>query len=350
VKPVTVPFFISHQGCPHTCVFCDQRTISGAAGRLPTANEIVSKISLWRVTAGGRPLEVAFFGGTFTALSHEIQAGLLEPLQSLLNRGEISAVRLSTRPDYIDGRRVEWLKKLGVTTIELGIQSMDDAVLETSDRGHSAAESDAAIRCVKGHGVVVGAQLMPGLPGDSLIKSLSSLERVIAAGADFIRIYPTVVIQGTELARRFSAGEYYPLGLEQGINLCKLLLHRAMKSNLPVVRMGLQADDGLNSETVLAGCWHPSFGQIVSSRLYGDLIDRYVSDDELVTISCHPARLSDVIGHKRSNLARLLERRVQAQVVSDKTLKKEEITIQKGIRSFRYNLITDLNYSIHEVN
>lgn len=349
MKPVTVPFFISHQGCPHTCVFCDQQTISGAAGNLPTAKNIISKIAAWRDSAGNRPVEVAFFGGSFTALPMEIQAELLTPLQPLLTSGEIMSVRISTRPDYIEKDLVVWLKKSGVHTIELGVQSMDDNVLAASGRGHTAAESENAIHCIKQHGLSVGAQLMPGLPDDTRHSSLASLERVISAGADFIRIYPAIVLRGTELARLYAAGDYSPLSLEQGVSLCKLILHRAMQAGLPVVRLGLQADDGLNADTVLAGCWHPSLGQIVSSRLYGDLISSYVSDGDSVSVSCHPSRLSDVIGHKRSNLERLAERGVLARVIPDMLLAKEDVMIKKVDRCSVYNLVSDLHYSIHEV-
>jgi histone acetyltransferase (RNA polymerase elongator complex component) len=349
VKPITVPFFISHQGCPHTCVFCDQRTISGANGILPTAEQIYARIDLWRTTAGDRPLEVAFFGGTFTALPEEIQAKLLAPLQPLLEIGTLDSVRISTRPDCIDADHVAWLSEMGVRTIELGVQSMDDSVLAASGRGHSAVDSLNALRCIKNRGVRVGAQLMPGLPGDTAVSSLASLEQVISAGADFLRIYPTVVLQGTELARRYAAGEFIPLSLDCGIALCKLLLQRAMQAGIPVIRIGLQADQGLDAETVLAGCWHPALGQLVRSQLYADLVNRFVSPGQHVTVYCHPARMSDLVGVKRRNLQSLAERGVQMHVVPDGTLKKEELTIQTEDSPVTYSIVSDLHYSTHEV-
>lgn len=349
MRPVTVPFFISHQGCPHCCVFCDQRTISGSAGRLPGADELLAKIAAWRASSGGRTLEVAFFGGSFTALPEETQASLLEPLQPLLKSGELAAVRLSTRPDYIDDQRVAWLKENGVRTIELGIQSLDDGVLAASGRGHSAAQSEAAMACVKRHGLRLGAQLLPGLPGDTSRASLVSLERVIAAGADFIRIYPTVVLRGTELARRYAAGEYLPLNREDGIALCKLLLHRALQAGLPVIRIGLQADEGLNADTLLAGCWHPALGQLVRSGLYRDLIHRYVAPGEDVVIHCHPARFSDVLGQKKCHLNELAERGIRARVSPELSLEVNELAILKDTGRFTYNLLNDLHYSIDEV-
>lgn len=349
MKAVTVPFFISHQGCPHTCIFCDQRTISGVQGILPDPEHILAKIELWRGTAGDRPVEVAFFGGTFTALSHEIQAELLAPLQNLLKNGLIRSVRISTRPDYIDSDSVNWLSKLGVRTIELGVQSLDDAVLIASGRGHFAKDSLDAIRCIKNCGVSVGAQLMPGLPGDSTAISISSLEQAIKAGADFLRIYPTVVLKGTELARRYMAGDFIPLSLESGISLSAILLQRAMMADIPVIRIGLQADTGLDSDHLLAGCWHPALGQLVRSRLYSDLILNLVATGESVIVHCHPKRYSDVLGIRRSNLQIQKLRGVDMQVLTDKNIKKEEIIIDAGGKSTIYSIIKDLHYSTHEV-
>ena len=349
---VTIPFFISHQGCPHTCVFCDQRASSGSAGRLPDGIEIVAKVHAWGRSAGGRPLEVAFFGGTFSALPRDVQAELLAPLQPLLAAGTLASIRISTRPDCIDTDRVAWLAQQGVRTIELGVQSMDDRVLEASGRGHDAVSSSAAIRCIKAHGLSVGAQLMPGLPGDTPAIALRSLEAVIAAGADFVRLYPVVVLAGTELARRFESGAYLPPGVDQGITLCKQLLLAAMKAGVEVVRIGLQADDGLNGDTVLAGCWHPAFGQLVRSELYFDLVSRLAAGtkgDAPRSIRCHPSRVSDCVGQSRRNLRRLGEQWLTVTVLPDMSLPIEEIALDYLEFCLKGNIVTDLNYTINEV-
>ncbi len=345
MKSVTVPFFISHQGCPHTCLFCDQHTISGSRGDLlPSAETLLRTIELWRSTAGSRPLEVAFFGGTFTALPRNKQLALLEPLQSLLKNGTITSVRLSTRPDYISREQVQWLAGLGVATIELGVQSMDNGVLAASGRGHSAADSLSAITCIKGEGVKVGAQLMPGLPEDTDISSRASLDQVVAAGADFLRIYPTVVLRGTELAERYRLGHYRPLSLERGIALCAGLLHRAMVSGTPVIRIGLQADGGLSDETILAGCWHPALGHLVRSRLYDDLMTRVIADGDAVTIYCHPSRHSDIIGLKKAHVEKLSGRGVVVKIRTDVHLSPDEIMVAGTGGTGTYSVINDLNY------
>jgi histone acetyltransferase (RNA polymerase elongator complex component) len=351
LKKITVPFFISHQGCSHTCIFCDQRTISGSPGNLPTESDILSKIAAWQQTAAGRPLEVAFFGGTFTALPVAVQDQLLQPLQGLLVSGEIASVRVSTRPDCIDVATVNRLAQQGVSTIELGVQSMDDGVLERAARGHSAADSESAIRCISGAGLVVGAQLMPGLPGDTPLKSFNSLKRVIAAGADFLRLYPVIVLQGTELARRFQLGDYVPLSIDEGVQLCKVLLHEALQSAVPVIRIGLQADEGLNKTTVLGGCWHPSLGRLTRSELYFDLLCKLLSGIPAglsCIIRCHPSRVSEVHGQERINLKRLGNRVESAKVISDETLQKEELVIDSVNHFIKGNIITDLHYSIYE--
>ena len=351
MRKVTVPFFISHQGCSHTCVFCDQRAISGSSGALPTTEDILAKIGTWQHTAGERPLEVAFFGGSFTALPVAVQDQLLQPLQCLLASGEIESVRISTRPDGIDAATVKRLARQGVTTIELGVQSMDDGVLERSARGHCAADSDASIRCIRDGGLSVGVQLMPGLPGDTPAKSLHSLKRVIAAGADFLRFYPVIVLRGTGLARRFQTGDYVPLTVEAGVKLCKVLLHESMLAAVPVIRIGLQADAGLNNTTVLGGCWHPSLGRLTRSELYFDLLCRLLSDIPAglpCTILCHPSRISEVTGQGRINLKRLGERVSSAQVKGDESLTKEELVVDCAGRCSRGNIVTDLHYTMEE--
>jgi histone acetyltransferase (RNA polymerase elongator complex component) len=351
MNKVTVPFFISHQGCTHTCVFCDQRMISGSSGDLPTAEDILAKIAAWQRTAGERPLEVAFFGGTFTALPVAVQDHLLQPLQGLLASGEIGSIRVSTRPDCIDDETVSRLKQQGVKIIELGVQSMDDWVLERSGRGHSAADCEAAIRRIKGGGLSVGAQLMPGLPGDTPTKSFHSLKRVITAGADFLRLYPAVVLSGTELARRFQSGDYVPLTVEEGVQLCKVLLHEAMLSDVPIIRIGLQADAGLNESTVLGGCWHPSLGRLTRSELYFDLLCSLMTDipaGASTMIFSHPSRISEVCGQGRINLKRLGDRVSSAQVKPDDSLTKEELVVDSAPYWIKGNIITDLQYTINE--
>ncbi len=344
MKNITVPFFISHQGCPHTCCFCDQRTISGSAGALPDAAAIEQKIREWQ---GGddRPVEVAFFGGTFSALPRFVQQSLLQPLQPLLVDGIVSAIRISTRPDALDDQTVCWLRQYGVTTIEIGMQSLDDEVLQLAGRGHRAADSLAALASVRNHGLQVVAQLMPGLPGDTAEKSLAGVEQLLAVGTDALRIYPTLVIRGTALAEMYRQGTYQPLELTDTVQLCKQMLHLAWQAGVPVLRIGLQAEQGLNEESIVAGPWHPALGQLVQSALYADLMAcllERMDESSSCEVRCHPSRISDCVGHQREHLLRLAHR--ISRVQGDTMLKKEELELINMNCQLKGNILTDLHY------
>jgi histone acetyltransferase (RNA polymerase elongator complex component) len=351
VKIPIVPFFISHRGCPHRCIFCDQEKIAGSNGTFPSAAEIRDKVAAYRRTSGCRGVEVAFYGGSFTSIPRDDQLRLLHPLQELLAAGEVSSVRISTRPDALDAAAAAFLHASGVATVELGVQSMDDAVLEQSERGHCAADVEKAVACLKGEGITVGLQLMPGLPGDSGERSVSSLMRVLDLQPDFLRLYPTVVVAGTPLSRRYAEGSYCPLTLEGAVSLCKILLHRALLARVPVVRIGLQPTTDLSrGGAILAGPYHPAFRQLVEAELCFDLLDRLIPPDEdgsePVSVSCSPSRIADVVGQKRSNMQRLLrDRGVRVdRVRGDCSLTPFEIRVESSCGTRRGNIVEDLSY------
>lgn len=355
MKTPVVPFFISHRGCPHRCVFCDQERISGAFSTIPSAGDIRKKIAEYRLSSGSSAVEAAFFGGNFTGLAREVQQKLLLPLQPLLVSGEVSSIRVSTRPDAIDDTGASLLHSLGVKTVELGVQSMDDGVLESSERGHCAADVEDAVLCLKRHGFAVGIQLMPGLPGDTARTALSSLTRVVDLDPDFLRIYPTVVIKGTPLACSYDAGAYRPLLLREAVSLCKVMLHRSLLAGIPVIRIGLQPTVELEREgTIVAGPFHPAFRQLVEAELFFDLLSRLLGDgfpkECAVTIRCAFSRISDVIGHERSNMRRLLVKqgvRVAA-VRGDSLLSSREIAVDTCDCIRTGNILSHLNYTMED--
>lgn len=313
MKPLIVPFFISHRGCPHRCVFCNQRTITGRGGELPSPGEIRRTIARYSATGGGRPLEVAFYGGSFTGLPRPVQEGLLLPLQPLLAAGEVTSVRLSTRPDAVDEETALFLRDLEVATVELGVQSMDDRVLALAGRGHRAAETERAFALLGDAGIAVGGQLMPGLPGDTPERSLASLQRLFALRPASLRIYPTVVIEGTPLADLWRRGEFDPLDPETAVSLCAAMLRACAGAGVPVIRVGLQPTEELLAPgTILAGPWHPAFRQLVEGELWFDLLLRLttgLSAGTSVELACPSSRVSDLVGQGRRNLRRLEEQR-----------------------------------------
>lgn len=277
------------------------------------AAEMRAAIAAALSTGAGRPVEVAFYGGTFTSLPRVEQERLLAPLHPLVDSGEISGVRLSTRPDSVDRETSRFLRARGVSTVELGVQSMDDAVLAAAGRGHGAIDTERAFAALREAGIAVGAQLMPGLPGDTPETSLHTLHRVLGLAPAFLRIYPTVVVEGTRLADLWRSGEYIPLSLAGAVSLCAAMLLVSTKAGVPVIRIGLQPTEELERPgTVLAGPWHPAFRQLVEGELWHGLLDRLtvgLPSGAEVSVACAPARVSDVVGQRRRNLERLRERR-----------------------------------------
>jgi len=346
---VIVPFFISQQGCPHQCVFCNQQRISGATGGVPSTAEILARIAYYRESAGNVPVEVAFYGGTFTNIPREVQERLLLPLQPLLASGAVVSVRISTRPDAIGSGVAEFLIGMGVRTVELGVQSMDDEVLSLAGRGHTATHAIDATRTLRRAGLSVGIQLMPGLPGDTAGKALASLDRVLALGPEFLRIYPALVIAGTRLADLYRSGDYQPLPLADAVRICKVMLHRALAADVRVIRIGLQANVELDGGSVLAGPYHPAFRQLVESDICYDLLVKLVASRNAVSpvsVFCAPSRVSDVVGQRRANLLRLSrEHGVKvAAVRGDPLLSPMEIVVDQGNGMRKGNMVPDLEY------
>jgi histone acetyltransferase (RNA polymerase elongator complex component) len=350
MKRVIVPFFIAHHGCPHQCVFCNQLKIAGADRELPNQKDILSRISSYRDFVNGNALEVAFYGGTFTSLPFNLQKKLLQPLQSLIKANLITGVRISTRPDSIDRHGVAFLREMGVTTVELGVQSLDDEVLALAGRGHSAACVEESCLILREGQLSVGLQLMPGLPGDSPEKSLATLSRALLLLPAFLRIYPTLVITGTPLANLYRSGSYAPMSLDAAVVVCKVMLHKAAVAGIPVIRLGLQPTDELQTPgVVLAGPFHPAFRQLVESELCFDLLSNVLGEfktSKNATVYCAPARISDVVGHGKSNIEKLVAllgiKRISPR--ADVSLSRHEFIVEVSGNKRNVNLLRDLEY------
>ena len=349
MKRVIVPFFIAHQGCPHQCVFCDQEKITGSAAALPTAADIVRRVADWLHSSQADSVEVAFYGGTFTALSQGEQQALLTPLQPLLASGAVSGVRVSTRPDCITADNVAFLRQHGVTLVELGVQSMEDAVLVAAGRGHTAAATENAFALLKAAGMQVGAQVMPGLPGADMGEALVTLRRIMSLKPDILRIYPAVVLEGTVLAKMYESGTFQPLSLDDAVQICKVLLQEAAVAGVPVIRVGLQpTEDIAAGAELLTGPFHPAFRQLVESERWYDLLQRLLpcfDRDAALKVFVAPARIADVVGQRRSNIRRMVAAgRVEAVVSADTTLSERCILITDGIKTVSGDILTDLDY------
>ncbi|MFH1216739.1 MAG: radical SAM protein [Pseudomonadota bacterium] len=268
--PYVIPFFISHQGCPHQCVFCNQHAITGSSGQTSVSGEVVAdEISqtLARPRNTLRPVQVAFYGGSFTGLDRSRQEELLGAVRPFLQRGEVDFIRLSTRPDYVDEEIALFLKNSGVGLVELGIQSFDPVVLELCRRGHGIGQVENAFSHLRGAGIGVGGQLMVGLPGEKSGRVLAGARLLVALRPDLVRIYPTLVLKGSPLAALLETGHYRPLPLPRAVALCSRMKEIFDQASIPIVRMGLQPTPSLERE-LLAGPYHPAFGELVQARLY----------------------------------------------------------------------------------
>ena len=216
--PLVIPIFIPHEGCPHCCVFCNQRRISGFAEKPVTANDVQATVRTWLARKGSdRQVQVAFYGGSFTALPMTRQQHLLGAVAPFVEQGRVQAIRLSTRPDYIDYEIINFLQSNNVSIVELGVQSMDDGVLAASSRGHTADDVEKAVTVLQESGMELGIQLMLGLPGDTRRVLMKTVEHVIALQPDFVRIYPVLVVKNSELATRYLQGTYRPISLDKAV-------------------------------------------------------------------------------------------------------------------------------------
>lgn len=265
-KHANVSIFVPHLGCKHLCSFCNQNRITAQSG-MPSDNYIISTIETALTSLGdlAGEAEIAFFGGSFTAINQSDMLRLLNIAYPYVKDGIFKGVRLSTRPDAIDKGILALLKLKGVTAIELGAQSMDDRVLNANFRGHTAAEVKNASRMIRSAGISLGLQMMTGLPMDSDEKALRTARELIALMPDTVRIYPAIVLKGTKLAQWYEAGEYIPQTLHEAVTLCAKLLLLFHEAGIPVIRLGLHE---LDKSHYIAGPWHPAFRELSEGEIY----------------------------------------------------------------------------------
>lgn len=291
------PIFLAQAGCPQQCCYCSRWQVAGG-GSEPLSPEAVAAWLERCLPAVGRG-QVAIYGGSFTALARPQQDAYLAAVAPFLDQGRVAGVRISTRPDALDAGTARRLAAAGVTTVELGCQSFSDQVLVASGRGHDARAAGNAVAALREAGLEVGLQLMPGLPGGDAAEARASLAAALALKPDFLRIYPTLVLAGSPLAEDWRQGRYRPLALEEAVELCADLLLACHRAGVPVIRLGLQHDAAL-AAGVLAGPWHPAFGQLVKSRLWRRALAHLAPRQ--VPVELATADLSDAVGHRRGNL------------------------------------------------
>ncbi|WP_373497852.1 elongator complex protein 3 [Desulfococcus sp.] len=308
-KPFIIPVFIPHAGCPHRCVFCSQEDITRQGGGPYPSEAVRARIDAFLKFKGpGRgEVQVSFYGGNFLGLEPAEILRLLAGADRFVRSGAVDGIRFSTRPDTITPDRLDLLSEFPVAVVELGAQSMDDGVLAEARRGHTAADTRAAVLRLKSRGLSVGLQMMAGLPGDTPEKTCGTAREIADLSPDFVRIYPTLVLKNSLLAAWHRQGRYAPLSLEDAVALVARLHAFFVRKGIPVIRMGLQASESLNDAgTVVAGPYHPAFGHLVYSRQFlscaSKLLENEAAGSSPVVIQVHPRNISRMRGLGNKNI------------------------------------------------
>ena len=334
MKHINIALFIPDEGCPHRCSFCNQKTITGT-GKSPEPGDVISAcetaLNGKKEVSGG---EIAFFGGSFTAIERGYMLSLLKCAKSYLDRGLFKGIRISTRPDCIDDSILALLKEYKVTSIELGCQSMDDEVLFLNERGHTAAQCENACRLVREYGFELGVQMMTGLFGDTDEKALETAERLIALRPDTARIYPTVVLKNTALERLYDEGRYRAQTLEEAVALCSRLLKMFTQGGVKVIRLGLHSGGGVE-ENYVAGAYHPAFREKCESRLYRENIEKLLSENRVqkgeATVFVSPRYLSQAKGQKKENITYFKEHGYNINIVTKENIEQYEVRLGRSL-------------------
>lgn len=309
MKHGNLSVFIPHLGCPNQCSFCNQKAITGHS-RAPSVKEVeaVLEEACQGLRTPPEETEIAFFGGSFTAVEPAYMEGLLKTGQSFVRRFGLKGIRVSTRPDRVDTRVLALLKEYGVTAVELGAQSMDDRVLSLNRRGHTAKAVEEASRRIQEMGMELGLQMMTGLYGQTGESAWETAKALAALGPDTVRIYPTVVLRGTYLHQLLEQGVYRPQTLEEGVSLCSGLLLFFHRLGIPVIKLGLHASQEVERDRV-GGAYHPAFRELCESRIYWQLAREQLlaAQGSPSVIRVGPSMVSKMVGQKRANLTRLEE-------------------------------------------
>ena len=325
----TIPVFMPEMACPFRCIYCNQRVITGQNIFL-TDDEILKTIEERLATIGEDcETELGFFGGTFTGMPLEEQERMLKIVEPYLSNEKIKSIRLSTRPDYINKDVVELLRKYGVGTVELGVQSLDDEVLRKTCRGYDSRCVYDAVDMLQRNAIEVGMQMMIGLPGDSDEKSINTARKIIECGATNTRIYPTLVVKNTILAKMYERGEYLPLTLDEAVGITKQIMPMFEEAGVKVLRVGLHPTEGfINGSDYLAGPFHVSFRELVETAIWKNILEKKMPKEEgNITVTVSPEMVNWAVGYHSSNKLILEKKFKRVKYLTDARMKGREVKI-----------------------
>ncbi len=313
-KSVTIPIFVSNLGCPNRCVFCNQK-ISTSTEIIPDSEFITNKVNAYldELKPDINHIEIGFFGGSFTGISRESQMNMLSTAFEFIKSKKIHGIRLSTRPDLINDEILFILKKYGVTTIELGVQSFSDNILKLSERGHNAEDVYISSNLIKKSGFNLVIQLMPGLPGSTIDDDISSSKQAASLNPESARIYPVVVLKHTKLEKLYLEKKYMPLSFDDAVNICADMVIIFNSKNIPVIRTGIHPLSPEEIQNITAGPYHPSFGFFVKSEIKKRIIEneliKFAEDKKIkqdypdkIELILPEFEKEEYIGNKKKNI------------------------------------------------
>ena len=304
-----IPIFLPELACPFRCVYCNQFSITGKQ-QLPDIQEVKNTIDKYldSFKEKERYVEVAFFGGNFTGLPEKMQDDFLKIVQPYLEKGVVDGIRCSTRPDYIDEKRVKVLKSFGMKNIELGAQTTNDVILQKCGRGHTFKDIENASQIIVNEGITLGLQMMIGLPFDTFENDMQTAKDIVRLGAKETRIYPCIVVKDTELEKLYNKGEYKPLSLDDAVEQSATLYEYFNENDVKVLRIGLHTSEDLNGAAYVAGPYHKNFAEMVFSRLWGRKFDKMNVDSDVFYVEVPKNELNHAIGYKGENKRKLEQR------------------------------------------
>lgn len=322
-----ISIFVPHLGCPHQCSFCNQKHITGYSG-IPHSIDIDNAVNVAVKSNKYSPntCEIAFFGGSFTAIKREYMLELLDSASKYVKNGIVSGIRVSTRPDYIDKDILSLLKSYGVTAIELGAQSMVDSVLQANNRGHLSKDVVVASNLIKEFGFSLGLQMMTGLYKSTSQDDIYTAKKIIELKPDTVRIYPTITIKNTNLEKLYFSGEYIPQNLDDTVALVTQLEDMFIEANVNVIRIGLHS---IEEDSYVAGPWHQAFRELCESKRYRDKLSNCITHEGSYIIKVNTSDVSKCIGQNRSNIKYFEDKNIIIKVLPDNALKKADFIVEE---------------------
>ena len=326
-KHANISIFVPHIGCPNRCSFCDQRSITGKH-TAPRPKDVIDAVKAAVKSPHFDPenTEIAFFGGSFTAINRTYMTSLLEAAKIFVDHGVVKGIRVSTRPDAIDDEILTLLKEKGVTAIELGAQSLNDRVLLLNNRGHSAQDVVNAALLIRIYGFELGLQMMTGLYGDNDATAIETAHKIIEIAPDTVRIYPTIVLDRTDLSVLYQDEKYRPQTVDEAVHLAVVLSEMFEKAGIRVIRLGLHS---IEESSFVAGPWHPAFSELCSSERFYKRAVSQLGEQGKYNIFVNPSDVSKMTGQKKSNLKKLCELGFECKVIADKSIEVAQLKTER---------------------